>query len=219
MKQRLIIVIVLILSAGMWGCAGQGEKTRKGAGYGAAGGALIGAGLGQAIGRNTEGTLAGAAIGAAVGGAAGASVGKMMDRQEEEYRRALAASEASQVRREGNIIAITLKGDIVFDTDSAQVNPGLLSEIDRIADIMIQYPETRIRVEGHTDSRGSEEYNMELSRRRADAVKDLLVKRGVNPVRITIVPLGESLPRATNDTPAGRMLNRRVEIKVEPSST
>ena len=133
-------------------------------------------------------------------------------------RQALAASEAAAVRREGNLLAITLQGDVTFDTNSATVNPGLLSEIDRISQIMIQYPQTRIRVEGHTDSTGKLAYNQQLSLRRADAVKNLLVQRGVAPSRISSTGYGPSQPVATNDTAVGRRMNRRVEIKIDPAS-
>ena len=102
--------------------------------------------------------------------------------------------------------------------DSATVKPGLYSEIDRIGNIMINYPQTSILVEGYTDSVGSEEYNMKLSNRRATAVRDLLVNKGVSSTRIRAIGYGETLPVATNDTPEGRQRNRRVEIKINPSA-
>jgi len=74
---------------------------------------------------------------------------------------------------------VTFKGDVTFDTNSAEVRPGLYSEINRVAGELTQYPQTKIRVEGHTDSKGSSEYNLDLSLRRADAVKRLLIQRGV----------------------------------------
>jgi len=193
-------------------------KTQKGAQYGAGGGAIAGAIIGQLAGGDTESTLIGAAIGAAVGGAAGAGVGKMMDNQERDMRQALADSEAAAVRREGNLLAVTLKGDVTFDHDSAMVRPGLYTEIDRIANVMVQYPETFIRVEGHTDSTGSEQYNLDLAARRADAVKDLIVQKGVSSSRMQTVTYGETQPIATNDTESGRQMNRRVEIKIAPSN-
>jgi len=131
-------------------------------------------------------------------------------------REALAASEAATIKREGNLLAVSFKGDVTFDHDSAVVRPGLYNEISRIADILKQYPDTVIRVEGHTDSVGPEEYNLELSYRRAEEVRDLLVARGVDPGRIEVVGFGETMPIATNDTEAGRQMNRRVEIKIAP---
>ena len=80
----------------------------------------------------------------------------------------------------------------------------------------MQYPNTLIRVEGHTDSVGSEEYNRNLSTRRANAVKTLLVRQGVANNRIEVVGVGEAMSVATNDTEAGRQMNRRVEIKIAP---
>ena len=207
------IIAVLVFS----GCAAPQTKTGKGATYGAAGGAVAGAVLGQAIGRDTEGTLIGAAAGAAIGAAAGAGVGQMMDKQEAEMRDALAASEAAAVRREGNLLAITLKGDVSFDLDSDIVRPGLYKELDRIAQVMINYPQTAILVEGHTDSTGSETYNQKLSERRARSVKSLLVQRGVPADRINILGYGESQPVATNATAEGRQMNRRVEIRINPT--
>ena len=215
MKRLIIFSIIPILT--LIGCAAPQTNTGKGAAYGAAGGAVAGAILGQAIGRDTEGTLIGAAAGAAVGAAAGAGVGHMMDQQEAEMRDALAASEAASVKREGDLLAITLKGDVSFDTNSDVVRPGLYNEIDRIARIMVKYPQTSIIIEGHTDSTGSERYNLDLSERRAESVKKLLVERSVGETRLTTIGYGESRPVATNDTAAGRLMNRRVEIRINPN--
>ena len=130
---------------------------------------------------------------------------------------ALANSEAASVKREGNLLAITLKGDVSFDTNSATVRQGLYAEIDRISSVLTQYPQTVIRVEGHTDSVGSDSYNLDLSNRRAVAVKNLFVQRGVTDARIEAVGYGETVPIASNDNEAGRQKNRRVEIKVAPT--
>ncbi len=200
------------------GCAAPQTKTQKGAIYGGAGGAAAGALVGQAISHDTKGTLIGAAIGAALGGLGGAGVGRMMDNQERDMRNALAASQAAAVAREGNLLAVTFRGDVTFDTNSAVLRPGLYSEINRVAGILNQYPNTFVRVEGHTDSRGSNEYNMDLSIRRGNAVKNLLVKQGVGENRIEVVGFGETMPVATNETEAGRQKNRRVEIKIAPQT-
>jgi outer membrane protein OmpA-like peptidoglycan-associated protein len=202
-KTVCLAVLVSILSIS---CAPPQTKTGKGGAYGAAGGAVAGAIIGQAAGRDTESTLIGAALGAAAGGLAGAGIGKMMDNQERDMRDALAASDAAAVRREGDLLAISLKGDVTFDHDSATVRPGLYSEI-----------QTVIRVEGHTDSTGSEGYNMDLSQRRADSVKNLIVQRGLSTARIETMPYGETMPVADNSTETGRAMNRRVEIKVAPT--
>jgi len=186
-----ITFLIAYLSILCVSCAPPQTNTGKGAAYGAAGGA--------------------------VAGAAGAGVGKMMDDQERDMRETLAASEAAAIRREGDLLAISLKGDVTFDYDSAILRPGLYSEIDRISNVLIKYPETVIRVEGHTDITGSESYNMILSQRRADSVKNLIVQRGVSLTRIETMPYGESMPIADNSTEAGRSMNRRVEIKIAPT--
>ena len=212
-KMICLVALVLILSVS---CTPPQTNTGKGGAYGAAGGAVAGGIIGQVAGGDTESTLIGAAIGAAVGGLAGAGVGRMMDNQERDMREALAESEAAAIRREGDLLAISLKGDVTFDYDSAAVRPGLYSEIDRISNVLVNYPKTVILVEGHTDSSGSESYNMDLSQRRADSVKNIIVQR-VSSGRIETMPYGESLPIADNSTEVGRAMNRRVEIKIAPT--
>jgi outer membrane protein OmpA-like peptidoglycan-associated protein len=193
-------------------------KTQEGSIIGATGGAVVGAILGQAIGHNTKGTLIGAAIGSALGGAGGFGIGQMMDKQEKEMRDALARSEAAAVKREGNLLSVTFKGDVTFATNSTEVRPELYTEINRVASVLNQYPDTLISIEGHTDSKGSDEYNMNLSRRRAEAVKTLLIIRGVAADRIDVAGYGKTMPVATNDTEAGRQMNRRVEIRIAPQT-
>lgn len=215
--MKKILVVVLAAAVAAVGCAAPQTKTGKGAMYGTAGGAAAGALAGQLIGKDTKGTLIGAALGAAIGGLAGAGVGNYMDKQEADFRQALGGSEAAQVTREGDLLAITLKGDVTFDTNSTVVRPGLYNEIDRIAQVMVQYPETQIVVQGHTDSSGSDEYNQRLSERRAETVKNLILQRGVDSSRITSMGYGESMPVASNNTPEGRQMNRRVEIRIKPN--
>ncbi len=218
MKKAYIYVFLSLLILASCAAPETQTKAQKGATYGAAGGAAAGAIVGQAIGHSTPSTLIGAAIGAAVGGLGGYGVGKMMDNQERDMRQALAKSDAAAVSREGNLLAVTFKGDVTFDTNSTIVRPGLMSEINRVAGVLTQYPQTLVRVEGHTDSVGSDAYNMDLSIRRANAVKNLLVQRGVTENRIDAVGYGKTMPVATNDTEAGRQKNRRVEIKIAPQT-
>ena len=104
-----------------------------------------------------------------------------------------------------------------FDFDSSILKPGAYSEIDRVANILNRYPKSSIRIEGHTDSVGDETYNLDLSERRAIAVKDTLVAKGVNALRVQAVGFGESMPVASNDEEGGRQLNRRVSIVIVPA--
>lgn len=211
---------VLVLSAFVAaGCAQPMSKTQKGAAYGTGIGAAVGAGLGQAIGGDTKGTLWGAGIGAAVGGLAGAGIGRYMDNQEAALQQNFSATESASIRRDADVLAVTFKSDVLFDSGSASLKPGAYQEIDRVSRVLIQYPETRIMVAGHTDSDGSEAMNQDLSVRRAEAVRSVLVSQGVSTARITTQGFGESQPIADNNTAAGKQLNRRVVITIIPQGS
>lgn len=110
-------------------------------------------------------------------------------------------------------MVVTL-GDVLFDTGKSELRSGARRSIGRLATVLKQNPERRIAIEGFTDSQGSENMNIELSRRRAEAVRQALVEQGVEDNRIEIRPMGPSFPIATNDTPAGRQMNRRVEVVI-----
>ncbi|MCG8688838.1 MAG: OmpA family protein [Desulfobacterales bacterium] len=211
MKTRIVTGLFIMISLTLFSCASMQTNQQKGTAVGAGSGAAVGAILGQAIGGNTESTLIGAGIGAAVGGIAGNQIGKYMDMQEQELRNAIAASEAASIRREQDILRATFKGEAYFDYDSSQLKPGAYEELRRIADILNKYPQTTIEVGGHTDTRGSEEYNQRLSEQRAQAVGNELMRNGVAAQRITIVGYGESRPISSDHA-----MNRRVEVIIEP---
>ena len=108
-------------------------------------------------------------------------------------------------------LVLTL-GDVLFDTGEASLKAGAVTTIERLAQFMRDYPERSVRIEGHTDSAGSDELNQQLSERRAMAVRDALLSRNVDAARIATVGYGEARPIAGNDTPGGRQQNRRIEI-------
>jgi outer membrane protein OmpA-like peptidoglycan-associated protein len=108
-------------------------------------------------------------------------------------------------------VVVTL-GDVLFDTGQATLKPGADLALDRLASYMTANPQTKIVVEGHTDSVGTDEYNDALSQRRADAVAHALIARGVSADDVRAIGRGKNYPVATNDTAAGRQQNRRVEI-------
>lgn len=208
MKKIMIALLVVTMTLTFVSCATrQGTGTAVGTGVGAA----VGAGLGQAIGGDTEATLLGAGIGAVLGGIAGNQIGAYMDRQEQALRNATAVSNAASISRAQNVLTATFKGDVFFDFDSAALKPGAYTEIDRIAGVLNQYPQTTIMVAGHTDTRGSEAYNLDLSQRRAEAVENVLIQRGVDSRRIQAVGYGESQPVSSSDA-----MNRRVEVIITP---
>lgn len=215
------ISILALIAVTLWGCAPPQNKTQQGAMYGTGIGAAIGAGLGQVIGGDTEATLIGAGIGAALGGVAGGSIGRYMDNQEAALQQQFAASDAANVQRNADVLAVTFKSDVLFDVNSAALKPGAYTEINRVAQVLVQYPQTDIQIAGHTDSSGSETYNQSLSERRAMSVQNALANQGVAPMRMRTIGFGEGQPIADNSTESGRQLNRRVVVTIaaQPGGT
>jgi len=208
--KKMRLTVLLILSLFIVSCAGttnQESKTKEGVLVGAGVGAI----LGQVIGGNTEGTLIGGGIGAALGGVAGNQIGAYMDRQEATLRNVVATSQAASVTRSQNVLTATFQSNSFFATNSSTLMSGAYSELDRVSKVLRDYPQTRIRVEGHTDSKGDAAYNMTLSERRAQAVADALVQRGVDPSRMQVMGFGESQPVSSSDA-----ANRRVNIVIIP---
>jgi len=179
---------------------------------GAGGGALAGLLLGGLIGGGT-----GRIIGAGIGGVAGAAVGYTYDKQIKQLREQTAGSgiDVSPVDG-GKAILVNLPNGVTFDTDSTLIKPGFRDTLDKVAQNLVQYPDSLIDVYGHTDSTGSSTYNQTLSENRARAVADYLSSRGVNPSRLRSQGYGETQPVASNATDEGRSANRRVEIKIVP---
>ncbi|MDY6843136.1 MAG: OmpA family protein [Thermodesulfobacteriota bacterium] len=210
MKRSLSLIISVSLFMCLFSCAGT-TKQERGLKTGTLLGAATGAILGQVIGKNTESTLIGTGIGAALGALSGHQIGAYMDRQEQDLRAAMAASEAASIQRTQNILTATFKSEVLFDFDSSILKPGAYAEINRVAEILNKYPQTAIRVEGHTDSKGPEIYNQTLSENRSIAVKNALTQKGVDPRRIQTIGFGESQPISSNDA-----MNRRVNIVIIP---
>ena len=210
-KITSMIVVLAFVAMLLSSCASLQTNQQKGTAGGAVVGAAIGAILGQAIKGDTEGTLWGAAIGGVVGGIAGNQVGAYMDRQEQALRAVADESEAMSIRRNQDVLTATFKSGLMFDFDSAIIKVGAYSDLDRIARVLNDYPQTVMRVEGHTDAKGTEEYNQRLSERRARAVTNALIHRNVDPRRLTTVGFGESRPVSSNDA-----ANRRVDIVIVP---
>lgn len=206
-------VIVLALLAG---CQTTGttrttqrDKTKKGAIIGGIAGALLGAVTGE---READEILAGAAIGAGIG----AGVGAYMDRQEEK----LAQIPGTTVERVGDdMLLVHFESDLLFAVDSAQLDFQSQSALDEAAWVLLEFPKTAVIIQGHTDSTGSETHNQALSERRARSVENYLLQRGVDGSRMRAIGYGESQPIATNETAAGRQLNRRVDVLLKAKAT
>ena len=187
------------------------NNTQKGAAIGTASGAVIGGILGNNIGKGKNAAL-GAVLGGIVGGVAGGVIGNKMDKQAKDIKEALPGA---QVERVNEGIKITLSENTVnFDFNSAALTSVSMSNLDKLAGVMVQYPDTNINVYGHTDSRGTDEYNLTLSQKRANSVIDYLVSKGIARTRLNALGMGEKDPIATNDTEAGRAKNRRVEFAI-----
>jgi outer membrane protein OmpA-like peptidoglycan-associated protein len=206
MKKTLIVLVALALAVNFSGCSSM-KKRDKGLIIGAAAGAVVGGVIGDAAGN----TAVGAIIGAAVGGAAGAYIGNYMDKQAEEMERDL---EGARIERIGEGIKITFESGILFDINKSSLQPAAQVNLTKLAAILNKYEDTQILIEGHTDSTGPEEHNLDLSIRRGESVATQLAGQGVIPSRFTVLGYGETQPIASNDTPFGRQQNRRVEIAI-----
>jgi outer membrane protein OmpA-like peptidoglycan-associated protein len=216
--RRTLATLVIAGMITTSGCAWWQERNRttKGATYGTGAGAATGAAVGAILGGG-EGAWKGAAVGAAIGGLAGGGIGYYMDRQAKEMEGVLARQD--RVEREGEMLRVALSSDVLFDSGKATLQPGAQDKLAQVAEVLDRYPRTALEIVGHTDSRGGEASNQSLSERRADAVASALVKNGVNAARITTRGVGESRPVSTNETPEGRMRNRRVDIITRPDDS
>ena len=219
--KNLLLLCLLVVT--LQGCATNTthQNTKKGAGIGAIVGALSGALIGY-HNDHSGGALRGALIGGAAGGAIGAGTGAYMDKQQTEFEQQLAAEQAQHQiaieRQQNEILKLTMNSEVSFDFNSASLKSTFYSALNKIADIMVRYPQTQILVVGHTDSVGSEQYNLGLSLRRANAVADYLISHGVSSARLGTEGHGELEPLASNVTADGRARNRRVEVFVVPAS-
>ncbi len=186
----------------------QASKTGIGAGLGALaggiGGALIGGGKRSSI-------LIGAGVGALVGG----GIGTYMDRQESALRERLQDSGVS-VTRVGNDIVLNMPGNVTFGSDRADIKPAFHEVLNSVSLVLNEYNRSIVDIDGHTDSDGPDDYNLDLSTQRAQSVADFLVNRQVDPRRLQVRGLGERQPIASNRTAGGKAQNRRVEIKIVP---
>jgi len=226
-SARVAMVLLLSVALVSAGCEEGGGFPGGTTGKGAVLGGLLGAGTGAIIGSQTGNVGAGTAIGAGIGTLAGGLVGYALSRQEKQLKRIEAESyqrdqelQDMVVRRNAQTqgLVVSLAGDFLFDTDSSTLKPGAYEKLNKIAAVMNDDQGTGIVVKGHTDNRGSESYNIQLSQRRAEAVKNALVQAGVNPARIQAVGYGESQPLVSEETPAAWQQNRRVTIDILPPS-
>jgi len=198
-----VIAITCILNLG---CSSL-TKTEKGAAIGAGAGSVIGGFIGKSAGN----TALGAIIGGAVGGTAGAFIGKSMDKQAAELKQTIPGA---TVTRQGESIVIKFDSGILFDTDKANLKTEAQTNLQNLAVSLQKNPDTNVLIVGHTDNSGVEQHNLDLSVKRADAVKNYIAAANIEPGRLTVQGKGATEPIADNSTAEGRAQNRRVEIVI-----
>lgn len=187
------------------------NNTQKGAAIGAVGGAVLGGVIGNNVGKGGKGAL-GAVLGGVVGGVVGGVIGNKMDRQARKISESLPGA---KVERVGEGIKLTLgENSVNFDFNKATLTSKAKTNLDKLVPVFKEYPDTDIKIFGYTDSKGTDEYNQNLSEQRAAAVKSYLDSQGLKNGRFVILGMGEADPIATNDTDDGRAMNRRVEFAI-----
>ncbi len=216
MKNKYIVfsLAMVILGSSMFiSCEAtrNANNTQKGAVIGAGSGAIIGGILGNNLGKGGN-TALGAVIGGVVGGTVGGLIGNKMDKQAREIETALPGT---QVQRVGEGIHLVLgENSVNFEFNKSALTTTAKQNLDKLVPVFKEYADTDIKIYGYTDSKGSESYNLDLSTQRAAAVKSYLSGRGLSLSRFAVIGMGEAEPIETNDTDAGRSLNRRVEFAI-----
>lgn len=220
MKLKSPLVVGLTAGLFLTGCvSGSGSNSsdpnanaREGAIAGAVIGGLAGAITGEGRGDERLGrAIGGAVIGAAVGGIGGT----LIDQQEADLRNTLGGNVT--VTNMGDYLVVNLPQDLLFATDSATLRSDLLADLNAVAASLNRYPDSTVEVLGHTDNAGTSAYNLDLSQRRASSVASSLIGYGVPSSRVRAIGKGEDQPIASNLTPEGMALNRRVEIIIRPN--
>jgi outer membrane protein OmpA-like peptidoglycan-associated protein len=203
---KMSFLVVLSVAFIFTGCASW-NKTQKGAVVGTAAGGAAGAVIGRASGN----TALGAIIGAAVGGASGAVIGRQMDKQAEEIAKTVPDA---KVERVGEGIVVEFNSSVLFGFDKSGLSADAKANLDKLVVVLNSYKDTNIEIQGHTDSKGSETYNQDLSVQRTRKVSNYLTDEGISSDRLTVKGFGETMPKYSNDTENGRAQNRRVEFLI-----
>jgi outer membrane protein OmpA-like peptidoglycan-associated protein len=217
LKSPLVVGLTaaLLLSGCVSGDGSSYSDPDANAREGAIAGALIGGVTAAVTGSGTGSDRLSRAIGGAVvGGLIGGIGGTLMDQQEAELRASLGGNVT--VTNMGDYLLVNLPQDLLFATDSAELRPDLVRDLSAVAASLNKYKDSTVEVIGHTDNAGSNAYNLDLSQRRASTVASSLIGYGVAAARVRAIGRGEDQPIATNLTPEGMALNRRVEIIIRP---
>lgn len=205
-RLHKLIVAAVAASIAFGACASLNNK-EKGGIIGATGGAVVGGAIGKANGSTAKGAI----LGAVVGGAAGMIIGHQMDKQAAELKQNIPGA---IVERVGEGIQVTFDSGLLFDFDSDVVRSEARTNLRNLAASLDKYPGSDLLIAGHTDSVGTDAYNLALSERRAESAASYLASQGVSRSRIRARGLGETEPVAPNASEDGRSKNRRVEVAI-----
>lgn len=210
MKNLRTLAVIVLSTSILASCSTYKSlnNTEKGAVIGAAGGAVAGGVIGKVAGNNPA---LGAVIGTVVGGAGGALIGRQMDKQAKEIEQTVPGVE---VERVGEGIVLNFNEKVLFGFNQSNLNAQSYASLDKLVTVLNKYNQTDLKIYGHTDSKGTEAYNQDLSERRAQAVSNYLSARGIGSYRIQTYGYGETAPKCTNETEEGRACNRRVEFAI-----
>jgi outer membrane protein OmpA-like peptidoglycan-associated protein len=216
-QKFVVLTLSLMLSFLFTQCEAtkNANNKQKGAVIGATSGAIIGAIIGNNVGDGGNSEI-GAVIGGVVGGTAGIIIGNRMDKQAQKIETEIPGAEVERVD-DGIVVTFDENSGVYFDTNKYNINETSQATLDKLAGVFKEFPDTKILVVGHTDSSGSEEYNMTLSRNRAWAVTNYLEMKGLAVSRFNTMWYGETQPKYDNSTAEGRAKNRRVNIAIVPN--
>jgi outer membrane protein OmpA-like peptidoglycan-associated protein len=204
------VAALLITALGLGACQSLQTNKERGAVIGAAGGAVAGGILGKHQGSTAKGAI----IGATVGGVIGGVIGHQMDQQAKKLEQNIPGA---IVERVGEGIQVTFESGLLFDFDSERVKAEAAANLRNLAASLSEYPNSSLLIVGHTDAKGSDDYNQALSDRRAAATAAYLRSQGVSADRLQTVGRGETEPVAPNDSDVGMEKNRRVEVAIYAS--
>ncbi|MDO9262174.1 MAG: OmpA family protein [Flavobacteriaceae bacterium] len=218
-KQLTLVALAFVIITGLNSCEAtkNANNKQKGAVIGTAGGAILGAIIGNNVGKKDSGAL-GAVIGGVVGGTAGVLIGNKMDKQAQKIEQEIPGAKVERID-DGILVTFDENSGVHFETNLYNITPTSATLLTKLAGILQEYPDTNVLVVGHTDSVGSNTYNMTLSEKRAYAVTNYFIRnKGLNSTRFTTSWFGESQPIADNSTATGRAKNRRVNIAIVPNN-
>ena len=211
-----MLSVLLALNISSCEATKNASNTQKGGAIGAAGGAILGAIIGNNTGKKGSGGELGAVIGGVVGGTAGVLIGKKMDKQAQQIEEEIPGAIVERVD-DGIVVTFDENSGVYFDTNKYNINEASETLLNKLAGILMEYPDTNVIVVGHTDSTGADAYNLTLSQNRAFAVTNFFTNKGLSSSRFTTNWFGEEQPIADNNTAEGRSKNRRVNIAIVPN--